>query len=749
MTQATVQKPPIDTGIDNPDAPRYLVADLFCGAGGSSTGARQAIEEMGGEMNLVAINHWNTAIATHSANHPTARHLVEDVSIVDPEAIVPEGYLDLLMASPECKYHSRARGGKPIHDQGRMQAWAIFNWLTKLRVKCCIIENVPEFTNWGPLDQDDHPIREKRGMFFQAWFMAFASLGYDAQWRMLNAADFGDATSRTRFFLMARNDGRPIRWPEPTHARGDTGMFPGRKPWRGAREIIDWSLTGRSILDDPKYLARPLAEKTRQRIARGLEKFGGPLAPLYVRLLDLPGYQEPVPLLPGMTPVHPGGSDANRADSARNHAAGQEASEKRQPKNGGQPQDFVLSHQRKTQPRSTQEPVPTNTGRGPGYLVSPLATKLVGANRNHGLPRELENPIPSPTTNGGGAIFCVDANVNPLSDAMVGANREGNVPRDIDQPVPPATTAPGGGLFLAEAQGEPFVLGQHSTSIPRCTDQPIPTITTASKIRIVEPHLVLFYGQSKAQSVQTPLNAITKFNKHGLLSPVLVHYYSTGGNVSDVEHPLPSPTTRARHGLAEATLVEVNHASPNGDGDQNRRTPSLDEPLGVITQRRGLGLAEPVIVQTSHTRAPGDYSRDSDRPLPSLNTKADLTLVDPLLQTWDNQPDGDEPAQGADHPIPGDGTPSLALPDIHRTTLRQVREKGIDPRRLVFINDVPHLLDIRFRMLANAELAKAMGFDDEESTYEFAGNQSQVTKQIGNAVAVHLARALVTSALNP
>ena len=96
--------------------PKYLVADLFCGAGGSSTGAKKAIAEIGGEMELVAINHWNTAIATHSANHPTARHIVEDLNMVDPEAVVEEGRLDLLMASPECKFYSRARGGKPIHD---------------------------------------------------------------------------------------------------------------------------------------------------------------------------------------------------------------------------------------------------------------------------------------------------------------------------------------------------------------------------------------------------------------------------------------------------------------------------------------------------------------------------------------------------------------------------------------------------------------------------------------------------------
>ena len=217
-----------------------LVADLFCGAGGSSTGAKRAIEDLGRTMELVAVNHWNTAVATHQANHPTARHLVEDVSIVDPEDVVPEGRLDLLMASPECKFHSRARGDKPIHDQGRMNSWAIHNWLTRLDVRCVIIENVPEFVDLGPLDERGKPDKAHRGEHFQAWFLTFLSLGYQAQWRMLNAADYGDATTRTRFFLIARKDGVPVQWPEPTHAKRDGTLMPGRRPWRGAREIIDW-----------------------------------------------------------------------------------------------------------------------------------------------------------------------------------------------------------------------------------------------------------------------------------------------------------------------------------------------------------------------------------------------------------------------------------------------------------------------------------------------------------------------------
>ena len=277
----------------------YMVADLFCGAGGSSTGAEKAIAATGGRLDLVAVNHWPVAVETHQLNHPTARHYVQDLERADPEAIVPEGRLDLLMASPECRFYSRARGGKPVHDQGHMNPWIVLRWLTALNVRCALIENVPEFIDWGPLDENGRPDKSQKGLHFQAWFLTFHSLGYRAEWRMLNAADHGDATTRTRFFLMARKDRLPIRWPEPSHAKGDTGMLPGRLPWRGAREIIDWDNLDRSLLEDPKYRKKPLSVKTRWRIARGLERFGGPLAPLYIRLLDLKEQPEddPVPAI--------------------------------------------------------------------------------------------------------------------------------------------------------------------------------------------------------------------------------------------------------------------------------------------------------------------------------------------------------------------------------------------------------------------------------------------------------------------
>jgi DNA (cytosine-5)-methyltransferase 1 len=227
-------------------------------------------------MELVCVNHWPLAIETHKKNHPEARHYCQDISTVRPPLIVPEGYLDLLMASPTCTHHSVARGGKPTSDQLRSDPWHIITWLTELRVKRLIVENVWEFKDWGPVDRrTGKPVKSRKGEYFMAWINAIRALGFDPEWRKLNAADYGDATTRQRFILMARSDRKRVAWPMPTHARS-TGdkleLFSGMKPWRPARDIIDWSIKGRSIYDRKK----PLAEATLTRIPAGAVKFNWP-----------------------------------------------------------------------------------------------------------------------------------------------------------------------------------------------------------------------------------------------------------------------------------------------------------------------------------------------------------------------------------------------------------------------------------------------------------------------------------------
>ncbi len=282
-----------------PARPRkILVADLLCGAGGSSTGCQRALAELGLEMELVAVNHWPTAIATHTLNHPAARHYVQDIATVRPHLLVPEGYLDLLMASPTCTHHSVARGGKPTSDQQRSDPWHIITWLTELRVKRLIIENVWEFTGWGPVDhRTGKPVASRKGEYFRAWIDTIKRLGFQPEWRKLNAADFGDATTRSRFILMARSDRKRLVWPVATHHRRDgaVDLFSGAKPWRPAREIIDWDIKGRSIFNRKKALA----PKTLARIYAGAAKHGWP-EPFLVILrnhMTVQGMDVPLPAI--------------------------------------------------------------------------------------------------------------------------------------------------------------------------------------------------------------------------------------------------------------------------------------------------------------------------------------------------------------------------------------------------------------------------------------------------------------------
>ena len=191
---------------------------------------------------------------------------------VDPRKVIPGGRLALLVASPECTHHSKARGGKPVEDQRRSSAWHILRWAEAIYIDNILIENVEEFTKWGPISAKGKPLKSKKGETYIAFLNALKALGYRVEWKILNAADYGDATTRKRLFVMARRGNRKIIWPEPTHShKGEVDLL-GQKPkWRAAREIIDWSIQGESIYTRKK----PLADNTMKRIYAGLEKFCG------------------------------------------------------------------------------------------------------------------------------------------------------------------------------------------------------------------------------------------------------------------------------------------------------------------------------------------------------------------------------------------------------------------------------------------------------------------------------------------
>lgn len=241
------------------------IVDLFAGGGGASEGIALGL----GVGPAVAINHDPAAITMHAANHPNTLHLCKDVFEVKPFR-PGRRPIDLLWGSPDCTHFSSAKGSAPRSNKRRGLAWALVDWARQVTPRVICLENVTEFQGWGPLYSDDYPdpkrrgqpIPERKGETFREFVGALQLAGYRVEWRTLVAADYGAPTSRKRLFMVARCDGEPIGWPEPTHG-------PGRAhAWRTAAECIDWTLPCPSIFGR----RRPLAEATERRIAEGIRR---------------------------------------------------------------------------------------------------------------------------------------------------------------------------------------------------------------------------------------------------------------------------------------------------------------------------------------------------------------------------------------------------------------------------------------------------------------------------------------------
>lgn len=263
---------------------KELVVDLFAGGGGASTGIARAYREPD-----VAVNHNPIALAVHRANHPQTAHYVADVFEVDPVHATGGQPVGILWASPDCRHHSKAKGGAPRDRGVRGLAWVVIRWLFVTKSRLLFLENVEEFCDWGPIDDEGQPIKAERGRTFKAFISAISSglpadhpdmpeimqaigefvpmealvhgLGYNAEWRERIAANAGTPTIRKRLYLVARRDGRPIVWPAPIRHKVPAAK---QKPWRTAAECIDWSNLGRTIFRD-----KPMAVNTRRRVAKG------------------------------------------------------------------------------------------------------------------------------------------------------------------------------------------------------------------------------------------------------------------------------------------------------------------------------------------------------------------------------------------------------------------------------------------------------------------------------------------------
>ena len=236
-----------------------LIIDLFAGGGGASVGIEMAL---GREVDI-AINHDPQAILMHKTNHPHTLHLTEDVFKVDLKKIVGDRHVSLMWASPDCTSHSKAKGGQPRAKGLRILPWAVFKHARLIKPDVIIMENVEEIQQWGPLDENGHPIKARLGESYNQFMDAMKSLGYKVESRELIAANYGAPTTRKRWYAIFRRDGEPIVWPKQTHFEN------GTPKWLECGDFIDWSDLGKSIFGRK----RPLAEATQRRIANGIKKY--------------------------------------------------------------------------------------------------------------------------------------------------------------------------------------------------------------------------------------------------------------------------------------------------------------------------------------------------------------------------------------------------------------------------------------------------------------------------------------------
>lgn len=356
-----------------------MIADLFAGAGGASLGMELAF----GRSPDIALNHDELALEMHQENHPECWHIEEDALKFGPDEFpIFDKDVNVMWMSPDCRHFSRAKGKRPVSKKIRSLAWAGVKWARIKRPKIIFLENVAEFLQWGPLHPDGTVVQEKKGLTFKIWLGRLRGLGYDVDWRVLNCADYGAPTSRKRLFLIARCDGNPIVWPEATHG-------PGRpQPWRTAAECIDWSIGAASIFRRPEAKLRPLAEKTKQRIAHGIMR----------HVVNDPN--------PYIAPIN--GADVSAFFVPRYGERPTQAPRSRDirrpmpvivpTQNGAQlVTAFMAKHFGGMVGRSLETPVSTIKSRDSQGIVAANLTKFYGTSK-HGAP--ITNPMPTVTAQG-------------------------------------------------------------------------------------------------------------------------------------------------------------------------------------------------------------------------------------------------------------------------------------------------------------------------------------------------------------
>ena len=473
-----------------------LLVDNFAGGGGASTG----IELATGYSVDIAINHDPEAIRMHKANHPNTKHYCENVWAVDPVKACGGHPVALAWFSPDCKHFSKAKGGKPKDKNIRGLAWVACRWAGLVRPRVIMLENVEEFKTWGPLGRRHHPIKSKQGETFRKFVQQLTDLGYEVEFRELVAADYGAPTMRKRFFMIARCDGKPIVWPEPTHAPADSDEVKAGllKPYVGAYTQLDFSLPCPSIFDTSEEIkekygiraVRPLAPKTMERIARGLKKF----------VLDNPQ--------PFIVPI---GYGERKGQAPRVH--------------------------------DIEKPLPTIVGSGKHYLCEPKLAPYLSVNRENHFGSDMREPVHTITANNQhmlmtptliqyhsetaqgevrgqtieDPIMTVDGSnryglVTSFIQKYYGGNYQGNG-SDIKEPLHTITTLERNAMCAVNL----IQMNNHCDG--RDVKEPIPTITAGDgHFGEVRAFLIKYYGQGTGQDIKAPLDTVTAQDRFGLVT---------------------------------------------------------------------------------------------------------------------------------------------------------------------------------------------------------------------------------------
>ena len=449
-----------------------MIIDNFAGGGGASTG----IELATGRAVDAAINHDPDAILMHQTNHPQTRHYCESVWDVNPWEVTRGRPVGLAWFSPDCKHFSKAKGSKPVDRNIRGLAWIVLKWAGTVKPRVIILENVEEFQTWGPV-RKGKPVKSRRGETFRKWKEQLQALGYEIDHRELVAADYGAPTIRKRFFLIARCDGKPIIWPERTHAPKDSEEVKSGKckPWRGAAEIIDWTIPCPSIFDTTdeikeKYgirAVRPLAVNTRKRIARGIEKFVlQNKEPFIVPI----GYGERKGQAPRVHDIKEPVSTV--VSSGKQYLCQPELS------------PFIVQVNHKGEQfrgQELKEPIPTITGKHGYGLATPVMTAIAVSKAEQclAMPSLIQyHTEQSERVRGQGMdepIMTLDAaNRYGLSVAYLAEYFQNGRPLDVKSPLHTSTTKD------RECVVETFISKFYKTGIGQKPDEPLHTVTTSA-----------------------------------------------------------------------------------------------------------------------------------------------------------------------------------------------------------------------------------------------------------------------------